>query len=291
MKRYIALYTIFMLFVLFAIPDRGTAKETKQAFHYRDKAVVLMYHNFGPVENNVTISDKKFRSQLQALRDAGYHFITMNDFLMYKLHGNDLPNNAVLVTIDDGYESAYKVAFPVLKEFGVKASVFVVVRSTDEPLQHQESETHLSWDEMREMKGNGQSFYSHSYGSHVQVPTDGDGTKKPALIGRLYDKDSKKTETDEQYRRRVATDLELADVRLNAELGNKTRLLCFPYGSYDDELLEIGQKEGIQLFFTTRSGINENDGSLLVKRVNAGASGISERDLLRKLSAYDQPRT
>jgi biofilm PGA synthesis lipoprotein PgaB len=290
MKRHFrAIIVVFLVWTLLQ-PGSILAKSSNPLFHYRDKAVVLMYHHFAETENGATISAKKFRSQLKTLRDNGYHFISMNDFLLFKLHGNDLPDNAVLITIDDGYESVYRVAYPVLREFGAEAATFVVVQSTDYPMKNGENFPHLSWSQMREMKSAGMSFYSHTYGLHRKVAADVSGRQAPALTSRLYSTVTGLAESDEEYRHRILADLQLADQRLNAELGNKTNLLCFPYGSYNQEVVDLGRAADIQLFFTTEQGINENNGSYLIKRMNAGTSAMTDQALTKKLRTFDQSK-
>lgn len=78
---------------------------------------ILMYHDVvedGQPYNTWTVTAGRFRQDLQWLKDHGYACV-----LPRELARGHLPRGkAVLITFDDGYESNYRLAFPILKEFG-----------------------------------------------------------------------------------------------------------------------------------------------------------------------------
>ena len=73
------------------------------------------------------------------------------------------------LTFDDGMASDYTVAFPVLRELGLRATFFVVPTLVDTP-------GYVSWDQLREMVAAGMEVGSHSL-THPFV----DGLDRPAL--------------------------------------------------------------------------------------------------------------
>ncbi len=95
---------------------------------YQNQVAVITYHHIDPsVQGDVTITPKLFRSQLIDLLDRNYHFITLDQLLAY-YEGQEVPPNAVLITFDDGYESFYNYAYPVLKELSIPAVNFVITK-------------------------------------------------------------------------------------------------------------------------------------------------------------------
>ncbi|MEI7025464.1 polysaccharide deacetylase family protein [Paenibacillus sp. y28] len=269
---------------LTAALQRPKPDYSKQARHYRNKAIVLVYHHIDPKENGITISRERFHNQLQMLRDNGYNIITMEQFVAFMSSKGEVPQNAVLITFDDGYESFYTQAYPELLQFGFPATKFVVVDSIDNPPA--KGTPRLNWDQMREMKRNGMSFYSHTNKLHEYVKADQTLNLKPALANRMLLDKENRLETEEEYRERVKTDLIRADRRLEDELGIQERLLAFPFGAYNETALQIGRELGIGFFFTTAEGINV-PGKDEIYRINAGVNYLSADGLLKRLKKYE----
>jgi len=92
---------------------------------------VLCYHKVGVPPpgsrlKELWVSEKKFRSQVKYLLDHGYTTILFSDLLKAQKGEAPLPEKAVLITFDDGYENNYLHAWPILKELGAKGNIFVV---------------------------------------------------------------------------------------------------------------------------------------------------------------------
>lgn len=92
---------------------------------------VLMYHKITEDEklcrsNWTYVSKEQFRKHLMLLDHWGFIPITFDDYLLYKEGEINLPKKSVILTFDDGYEGIYKIAFPILKEFGWNAVLFVL---------------------------------------------------------------------------------------------------------------------------------------------------------------------
>ncbi len=92
---------------------------------------VLCYHKIGtPPKGSklkeLWVSPEKFRAQVKYLLDHGYTTILFSDLLKAHKGGAPLPEKAVLITFDDGYENNYLHAWPILKELGAKGNIYVV---------------------------------------------------------------------------------------------------------------------------------------------------------------------
>ncbi len=104
----------------------------------RRNAVVLMYHGFTdrPSEGIVNYQGNRlqqtaFRRQLAFLKENG-NVVTLRQVAASLSGGPALPDYAVALTIDDGYESVYTLGFPVLREAQVPATLFVATQFVDE---------------------------------------------------------------------------------------------------------------------------------------------------------------
>jgi peptidoglycan/xylan/chitin deacetylase (PgdA/CDA1 family) len=92
---------------------------------------VLMYHNIPVRKSNkkemqFAVQESSFRRQLELLERWNYTSITFEDLSLCLDDELVLPRKPVILTFDDAYADVYDVAFPLLREFGMKAVVFVL---------------------------------------------------------------------------------------------------------------------------------------------------------------------
>lgn len=109
----------------------------------RSKALILMYHRFdqrADVDGSKT-SASSFVEQLEYLR-AHYNFVPLSLIAEHIRTGSRLPPAAAAITIDDGYRDVYTVAFPLLRERNIPATLFLATGFVD-------SECWLWTDKMR----------------------------------------------------------------------------------------------------------------------------------------------
>jgi ubiquinone/menaquinone biosynthesis C-methylase UbiE/peptidoglycan/xylan/chitin deacetylase (PgdA/CDA1 family) len=102
------------------------------------KVAILMYHGFTDERDHHGIENHQgkhldveiFRSQMEYLRK--YHnIISLSQLVRSYRDKSDIPANTVAVTIDDGYESNYILAYPILKELNIPATVFLTTNFLD----------------------------------------------------------------------------------------------------------------------------------------------------------------
>lgn len=252
---------------------------------------ILTYHHLAPegtFEPNspVIISPMVFSAQMQLLKDQGYHTITSQDLYDYLRKDIALPEKPVLITFDDGYESNYTLAYPVLKKLGMKAVINIVVGFTpgeEEGLFPGGGSTagapflkqnHLTWEQMREMVLSGLiEIQSHTYDSHRLVPAE-DGKRRPALTTQKYLRSEDRKELWEEYTQRVYNDLTKAKETIEQKLGTKVTVLAYPYGAYNEATERLARDAGYLMTLSTRKGfVKSGDSEYLLKRINIGADG------------------
>lgn len=98
----------------------------------------------------------------------------------------------------------------------------------------------------------------------------------------LYINDENRNELNEEYYRRVIGDLALAERRLKEELGNIDSAIAFPYGSFNDRLLEASNSIGIDLKFSIREGLCSRM-TPVAPRINKGDSTLSPDQFIESL--------
>jgi peptidoglycan/xylan/chitin deacetylase (PgdA/CDA1 family) len=129
---------------------------------------ILTYHSisenlFGRVHpyHHINTPVFIFALQMKWLRQAGYRTIGLSELLNGFETTQDLSKTVVL-TFDDGYKDFYTDAFPILKQCGFSATVFLATdRIRDTPVRV-EGADYLTWNEVRELHSEGITFGSHS---------------------------------------------------------------------------------------------------------------------------------
>ena len=92
---------------------------------------VLVYHKIGlpPAGSKLKdlwVTPEKFRAQITWLLAHGYATVLFSDLIKAHKGEKPLPEKAVLITFDDGYENNYAHAYKTLHELGAKGNIFVV---------------------------------------------------------------------------------------------------------------------------------------------------------------------
>jgi peptidoglycan/xylan/chitin deacetylase (PgdA/CDA1 family) len=118
----------FKSFILHALT--WTAVDRFFRYLNNDKLLVVMYH--GVTENQydppvwTQLPHGIFRGQLEYL-DRHYHIITLADLTAAILGKKSLPQKPALITFDDGLKNNFSVAFPILREMGLPATIFLTI--------------------------------------------------------------------------------------------------------------------------------------------------------------------
>jgi len=94
---------------------------------YHRVVPVLMYHSIGGRASYLTTTRRLFEEQMRALKVAGFHTLTIEQYAQYVEHGPaGLPSRPILLTFDDGRLDAYRAANDLLKAYGFHATELAV---------------------------------------------------------------------------------------------------------------------------------------------------------------------
>lgn len=185
---------------------------------------VLMYHMIGNEPGNAAImTEANLRIQMNYLRDHGYHPITMQELYDYVTKGAPLPEKPVCITFDDGYLDSYTIVYPLMKEYGFPWTLFLITDDVGKPYNR------MTWDQLREMANS----YTVTIANH---------TLSHPKLHNLATRAEKEKEIVE------------ANKALKYQLGIDNVWLAYPYGDYDDEVIDICKKAGIKMAVTTDAG-------------------------------------
>ena len=189
------------------------------------KLPVLMYHAIisdTRKSGDYVITPASFRKDMEYIRDSGYNTVVMEDIILYVKNGAPLPENPIMITIDDGYYSCYLYAYPILKELNMRAVFSIIGIEADKysasPDTH-ENYAHCTWDQLREMQDSGViELQSHSYDMH-HITNDYMG------IGRSNGMELV------AYKTKLYTDLSKMQNRFKEKLGITPSTFAYPFGA------------------------------------------------------------
>ena len=126
---------------------------------------ILMYHRVAPCSDSVTkryvVNPEAFEKQLRYLRDSGFYNVSLDEWLNAMLTDRPLPDRAIALTFEDGYQNFYDYAFPLLKKYAFTATVFLIAGSIGKSLEKEERL--MGWQEIHHLKDEGILFGSHSF--------------------------------------------------------------------------------------------------------------------------------
>ncbi len=205
---------------------------------------VIMYHHMLKDTSRLgryTISPAMFENDLIYLKEHGYESISVGQLIDHAETGAPLPEKPVVITFDDGYESFYTYAWPLLKQYGFKATLSVIGVYSDqysENPDHHINYSHVTWEEVAEMTAGGLvEVACHSYDMHREG-----GPRRGAR--RM------KGETAEQYRAALTADVERFQVQLETWLGARTVIYTYPFGDVSDDALPTLKALGFKAAMT-----------------------------------------
>lgn len=241
-------------------------------FNKRPRARILVYHSISedPL-NPFSVSPEDFEAQVQFLSQE-YNVISLEELIACIVDkGQEIPLDSVVITFDDGFGDNYTYAYPVLKKYGVPATIFVITERLEPSgapqlaAKDQESGLYLSWNQVIEMSRNGISIGSHT-------------CTHPWLT----------YVTLEEARREIVE----SKARLEQQLDKPVCLFAYPGGrirDFDQDIISIvvssgysgacsglngTNRDGISPYLLRRTKIEVGDGMYVFKKALKGALDI-----------------
>ncbi|HEM5124487.1 TPA: polysaccharide deacetylase family protein [Streptococcus suis] len=207
------------------------------------KLPILMYHAIhvmAPEEEanaNLIVDPTTFESHLKALQDAGYYTLSPEE--AYKvLTENVLPagKKVVWLTFDDSLWDFYSYAYPLLKQYQMKATNNVITGFTEYG-----QAGHLTLDQIKEMQTAGLSFQGHT-------------VNHPDLEYSSIEDQTNELTSSKAY--------------LDSQLNQETIAIAYPGGRYSADTVALTEQAGYKLGLTTNNGLASlADGLLSLNRV------------------------
>ena len=243
------------------------------------------------------VSTTQFQQHIDWLKKNGFHFINVDQLIQAHQGRYSLPTKPVLLTVDDGYASFYQNAYPILKANKIPV-VLAVVGSWLEPKKEKnidfsgeqiQRKEMLSWAELREMQDSCLvEIASHSYNLHRGILGNPQGNLEPAAVTRLYDPKSASYEDDSHYQQRISNDLKQNNQLLIAHGLKSPRVMVWPYGHYNMQLVKIAKQLGMPIAISLDDGADSAKSSLGQLNRILIEGNMTTADLAREIQTRQQ---
>lgn len=174
-----------------------------------------MLHGVDDSDSVLSVSADELRSLIRAVRARDHALVSLETLLF-----GPAPDNAVALTFDDGFESLYRAARPVLKDEAAPATLFLttgyVGRDNRWPSQMDLAPRFemMSWDQVEALHADGWAIEAHS----VDHP-DLRGLSDEAVVDQMVD--SRDT--------------------IERRLGRRSRIFAYPYGFMDSRVADLAR--------------------------------------------------
>jgi peptidoglycan/xylan/chitin deacetylase (PgdA/CDA1 family) len=200
------------------------------------------------------VAPYKFEKQIKYLAENGWHFFTISELIACR---ETLPEKAVALTFDDGYEDNYTQAFPILQKYGAKATIYLVVDRHDR-----------EWSSKRKAKNNcGELMYEPKLTNSQIEEMINSGLIE---IGSHTVTHDNLTKLDRERKKQ-----EIIDSKKLIEecFGIQCHSFCYPFGLFDEEDVKIVKEAGYTNATTTLIGIDDIQNTDLYKIRRITVSG------------------
>lgn len=211
-------------------------KESDKPGPEASKVPILVYHGVGPFYPGASkhlktfgVEPEMFERQMEYLKSQGYSTISFEQLNNRLLNNAKLPAKPVILTFDDGWENQYIYALPLLKKYNFAATFFVPVAIIGTP-------HYLNWQELREMQSAGMVIGSH--------------TETHPFLDDVSDEKLKK-------------ELAKSKSMLESNLQKSIDVTAYPYGRYNDKVLQAAKDAGYKMARSTDAGFFLRQGDLL----------------------------
>lgn len=223
-------------------------------------AVIVQYHHVDAETPAATsISPDLFAQHMAYLAENDFEVWALPRLLEALKNGEPMPGKVVAITFDDGYESVYSEALPVLRKHDFPFTVFVNTALVG-------GAGYMGWDVLRELADEGHTIANHTV-SHAH------------LVRRLED------ETVAQWQVRIKREMSEPEAVLRDKLGHSPKLLAYPYGEYNHRVQVLAKELGLIAFAQHSGAFDENADWQAVPRFAFGGGYTAMAGFIDKVNS------
>jgi peptidoglycan/xylan/chitin deacetylase (PgdA/CDA1 family) len=180
---------------------------------------ILVYHSIAPHHPGQSVEQREldvdtaaFKAQMQYLAERRYNVIPLSTLVAALERNEPVPERAVVITFDDGWRTQYEYALPLLRQFHLTATFFIITKGVGvDP-------GYMTWEEIKELQAAGMMVGAHTR-RHPKL-TDPGVPINDEVVGSRDD--------------------------LQRNLGAAPDLFAYPYGAWDERIAAAVKAAGFR---------------------------------------------
>jgi len=224
-------------------------------------ATILLYHHVSDdMPKSTSISPEMFRQHMEFLQ-KNHVVLSLTSIVNNIKNARPIPNNAVAITFDDGYQNIADNGHPILKEFGFPYTIFI------NPSLIGKLSQQMTWDQIRNLQKQGVTFANHT-SEHNHLLTGS---------------------SESDWLNRTMLDISNAEAHLVKESIESLKYVAYPYGEYNLALQKELQKKGYIGFGQNSGAVGNNSDWLALPRIPAAGIFANLKTLAVKLNSLAMP--
>ncbi len=219
---------------------------------------ILTYHHISysnlQSENKISfdlkVGPEIFEKQMVYLKEKNYNPILSKDLVDYIENQKPLPNNPIIITIDDGFSDSFDTALPILEKYNFKANFAIITSAIGKP-------DYMSLDQIKVLKKRNMGIDSHTsnhctlssnleFGQRLKIFIKPENSKAINTSNCL--EFGSKIRLSEQQ---IISELKESKSFLEKELNMEISTIVYPYGAFDSKTIKLAREIGYKTGYTT----------------------------------------
>ncbi len=208
---------------------------------------ILTYHSLDTSRSVISTSPSSFRRQMQWLHQQGFQTLSLAEAAKLVRIGQPFRERTCVVTFDDGYETVYREAFPILQEMGFTATVFLITgycgkqNSWPGHVSPVGEQSLLCWTQIEEM-----ARHHIEFGSHTVTHPD---------LACLTHREAEREMQDSKQ-------------MIQERIGRGVEVFAYPYGRYAPWTVDLAREHFSGACSTILGKVTSEADSALLPRVD-----------------------
>ena len=265
--KQLAIIAFFLCLIMFLGSFFNTLSPYIDVFSVAEAEIpIIMYHQISENQSiwgDYVIPISVLEEDFQYMKSHNINPISFEQLREYVEKGDNLPQNPIIITFDDGERSFITKVLPLLEKYKYPANMNLVGSLVELYTKNGDTDdryAYLNENDVKELAKNDLvSLGCHSYNLHSLSGRRG--------MGKIYG------ESEEEYKKLINNDLEKFNSDFKRITGGKTDIIAYPYGIKNEVLKNIVRENDFKITLTCREEIN---------RISIGAG-------LEELGRFNRP--